>query len=83
MYILNGTVFLVSDHPNTLPSRDRMISTSAPIENGLSAEMSRRPTDKEMRFINSVDAKQLFGNGADIIPGVTVISVLSVACSGG
>jgi hypothetical protein len=72
MYILNGTVFLVSDQPSTLPDKDQMISTSAYIKNGKEAELSRLPTNKEMRFVSTAEAKLLFGDGADIIPGVTV-----------
>jgi hypothetical protein len=73
MYILNGTVFLVSDQPSTLPDKHQMTSTSAFIENGREAELSRLPTDKEMRFVSTAEAKLLFSDGADIIPGVTVI----------
>jgi hypothetical protein len=72
MYILNGTVFLVSDHPSTLPGKEQMTSTSAQIMTGLAAELTRLPTDKEIRFVSTVEANHLFGSGADIIPGVTV-----------
>lgn len=55
-----------------------MTSTSARIETGLVAESSRLPTDNEMRFIGTSEAKLLFGRGPSVIPGVTVIFYLDL-----
>ncbi|KAF8273430.1 hypothetical protein EI94DRAFT_1715877 [Lactarius quietus] len=57
MYILNGTVYLVSDEPETFP--DRKFMTSA----GINIENSPKCT---------AEAKKLFGTSANRIQGVTV-----------
>jgi hypothetical protein len=49
-----------------------VISTGITVENGPIEEAKRIPTDKEMRFISTKEARQLFGTGAEIIGGVTV-----------
>jgi hypothetical protein len=72
MYILNGTVFLVSDQPEKLPDRKNITSNAGKIQGGLVGEQMRLPNDKHMRIIGTKEAKQLFGTGASIIDGVTV-----------
>lgn len=72
MYILNGTIFVVTDEPETVPDISKMISKAHRIENGVEAETARLPGDNEMRIISTKEARQLFGTGAGIIDGVTV-----------
>lgn len=72
LYSLNGTLYVVTDEPETIPARRMMISTAAMIANGPVAEAKRVPTDKEMRIISTATAKELFGLGADRMDGVTV-----------
>lgn len=72
MYILNGTVYLVSDEPETFPDRKFMTSTGINIENGPLKTAARLPTDKDMRIISTAEAKKLFGTGANRVQGVTV-----------
>jgi hypothetical protein len=72
MYIFNGTVFIVSDKPENIPARNMITSTGVPVENGPIEEAKRIPTDNDLRTISPREAKKLFGNGAEIIDGVTV-----------
>ncbi|KAI0938832.1 hypothetical protein AcW1_001531 [Taiwanofungus camphoratus] len=71
LYILNGTAYVVSDHPETIPDRSLMTSTALFIENGPVAEAARMPTDKEMRIISTNQARLLFGEDAERLDGVT------------
>lgn len=71
MYILNGTVYLVSDEPETFPDRRFMTSPGINIENDPDKVAARQPTDKDMRIISTAEAKKLFGTGANRVQGVT------------
>ena len=70
MYIYNGTVYLVSDEPETFPDRKFMTSSGANIEDKKVAV--RLPTEKDMRIISTSEARKLFGTGANRVQGVTV-----------
>lgn len=72
MYLLNGTVYLVSDEPETFPDRKFITSAGINIENGPEAVAARLPTDKDLRVISTAEAKKLFGTGANRVQGVTV-----------
>ncbi|KAI0292532.1 hypothetical protein BC826DRAFT_1018526 [Russula brevipes] len=71
MYILNGTVYLVSDDPETFPDRKVMTSSGIDIENGAERVAARLPTDRDMRIISTSEARKLFGTGANRVQGVT------------
>ena len=70
--MLNGTLYIVSDEPETVPELKRVISTAVFIENGPVAQANRIPTDKDMRVISTEEAKRLFGIDAARLDGVTV-----------
>jgi hypothetical protein len=72
MYILNGTVYLVSDEPETFPNRKFMTSAGINIGNSPDMVLARQPTDKDMRIISTAEAKKLFGTSANRVQGVTV-----------
>jgi len=72
MYIYNGTVYLVSDDPETFPDRKYMTSPGIPIDNTPESAVARLPTDKDMRIISTSAARKLFGTGANRVQGVTV-----------
>ena len=72
MYIFNGTVYLVSDEPDTFPDRKFMTSSGKIVENTAESVAARMPTDKDMRIISTSAARKLFGTGANRIQGVTV-----------
>ena len=72
LYLLNGTLYIVSDEPSKIPIRQFMISTGVPVENGDVEYAKRVPTDKEMQVITPQRAKQSFGLDAELIDGVSV-----------
>lgn len=72
LYALNGTFYVVTDDPASVPDRNFIISTALRILNGPIEAAKRIPTDKELRIIPTADAKTLFGSGADVLDGVTV-----------
>jgi len=76
LYALNGTLYVVTDDPASVPDRKLMVSTALRIANGPVEEAKRMPTDKEMQVISTADAKILFGSGADVLDGVTVRLVI-------
>ncbi|OSX63259.1 hypothetical protein POSPLADRAFT_1073979 [Postia placenta MAD-698-R-SB12] len=71
LYLLNGTVYIVTDTPETIPDRSRITSTAVFINNGPIAEAERIPTDKEMRIVSTNQARLLFGPSAERLDGVT------------
>ncbi|KZT19009.1 hypothetical protein NEOLEDRAFT_1142654 [Neolentinus lepideus HHB14362 ss-1] len=72
LYIYNGTAYIVTDHSESIPDRNKMISTGKPIHNGPEEVASRLPTDREMRIIGTKEAETLFGaNSASRIDGVS------------
>ncbi|CAL1709260.1 unnamed protein product [Somion occarium] len=74
LYILNGTTYVVTDSPHTIPDRALMTSTSIAIKNGKAEELKRRPTDREMRIINTDEARKLFGTQAERLDGVSFLA---------
>ncbi|KAI6046350.1 hypothetical protein EDC04DRAFT_2630162 [Pisolithus marmoratus] len=59
---MNGTVFVVTDKPETIPPRKMLTSTGVEIKND---------PDREMRIISVAEARELFGPAATLIDGVT------------
>lgn len=76
LYVLNGTLYVVTDDPASVPDRKLMISTALRIANGPVEVEKRIPTDKELQVISTANAKTLFGSGADVLDGVTVRLVI-------
>lgn len=72
LYLLNGTLYIVTDKPDSIPDRNLITSTGINIENGAEAWEARHPTDKEMRIVTPQEAKAIFGPDAQIIDGVSV-----------
>ncbi|KAH6911447.1 hypothetical protein BKA70DRAFT_1267708 [Coprinopsis sp. MPI-PUGE-AT-0042] len=73
LYILKGVVYIVSDEPSSVPDVQFIYSKALYIENGAAAEESRLPTDNEIRVISTLEARRLFGTGAQIIDGVNFL----------
>lgn len=78
LYVLNGTLYIVSDQPDNVPDTSKMYSKGLFIENGAEAEAARLPTDEDMQIISSAQAKRLFGTGAQRIDGVSVCRSLLI-----
>ena len=72
LFLLNGTVFVVTDDPESVPDRKTITSTGVKIENGAEAIAARLPTDRELRVITIAEAQELFGTSADLMDGITV-----------
>lgn len=72
LYVMNGTVFVVADAPETIPSPETLTSTGIEIKNEPELVAARFPTDREMRIISPGDAIELFGSSATLVDGITV-----------
>ena len=72
MYVLNGTVYIVSNDPSSVPPIRHITSSGYRIENGEEQVKLREPSDRDMRVISSDEAARLFGKGASRIEGVSV-----------
>lgn len=78
LYILNGTVYIVSNDPNDIPDVRYMYSKGIDITN---EDHDRRlPTASDIQVITAKEAAKLFGTGAHIIDGVSVRSTRSLLC---
>ena len=72
LYALNGTLYVVTDDPASVPDRSLMISKALRIANGPVEAAKRLPTNQELQVISTASAKTLFGSGACALDGVTV-----------
>lgn len=75
LYVMNGTVFVVTDAPETIPPRKTLTSTGIEIKGSPELVKARLPTDREMRIISPEHAIELFGSGATLIDGITVSNI--------
>ncbi|TDL21873.1 hypothetical protein BD410DRAFT_803963 [Rickenella mellea] len=69
LYILNGTLYVVSFNRTSFPELRLMYSTGRNLKNGKEEASKRLPTDKEIRIISPVEARRLFGTSATRIDG--------------
>lgn len=76
LFLLNGTVFVVTDDPEFIPDRKTITSAGIKIENGPEATAARLPTDRDLRVISVGEAQELFGTSADLMDGTTVRHVV-------
>jgi hypothetical protein len=72
LFVLNGTVFVVTDYPDSIPDLITITSTGVEIHNSKEDIDSRTPGDREMRVVSPNQAESLFGSSAESIDGVTV-----------
>lgn len=81
LYIYKGTVYIVSDHPHTVPDVQFILSKGVPIRLGEEAEEARLPTENEIKVISSKESKKLFGGtSANVIDGFSV-RILFLICN--
>jgi hypothetical protein len=73
VYLFNGTWYIVTDHPSSIPFLRHMVSTGAEIWNDEESIRRREPTEKDMRIIFPSEAKRLWGNSASRVSGVTLL----------
>ncbi|KAF9513775.1 hypothetical protein BS47DRAFT_1392986 [Hydnum rufescens UP504] len=68
--LMNETMFIVTNHPESFPEPQFMFSKSIEAAHGPSWPQSM-PTSKEIQLINTTSAYSLFGSSASRIEGVT------------
>ncbi|KAI0700188.1 hypothetical protein BC835DRAFT_1412209 [Cytidiella melzeri] len=71
LYSKNGTFYIVTDDPTDVPPLNLIISSGIFLTSGPTDELKRLPTDKDMRVIDTTEAKKLFGDRAQRLDGVT------------
>ncbi|KAK4683449.1 hypothetical protein P7C73_g6815, partial [Tremellales sp. Uapishka_1] len=72
-YLYNGTWFLVTDYPSSIPLLRLMTSTGGEIWNDEESIKGREPTAKDMRIIFPSEAKRLWGQSASRVSGTTFL----------
>jgi hypothetical protein len=75
LYFKHGTFYIVTDDPTDVPPLKLIISSGIFLTSGPTDELKRLPTDKDMRIIDTSEAKKLFGDRAQRLDGVTVRSI--------
>ena len=75
LYFKHGTFYIVTDDPTDIPPLKLIISSGIFLTSGPTDELKRLPTDKDMRVIDTAEAKKLFGDRAQRLDGVTVRQV--------
>jgi hypothetical protein len=68
LYILDGTIYIVTSKPDTVPELKMMISNGLPLE----LESENKPTSKTIMVITPQEAILLFGMSAGLLDGVSV-----------
>lgn len=72
LYVHQGTVYIVTDDPKSVPPLDEITSTGHPIEHGPEEAKLRTPTDQDIQVISPEEADQRFRETALRLEGVTV-----------
>ncbi|WVQ82768.1 hypothetical protein IAT38_004900 [Cryptococcus sp. DSM 104549] len=73
VYLFNGTWFIVTDNPSTIPLLRLMTSTGNEIWNDDESIKGREPTENDMRIIFPSEAKRLWGHSASLVSGSTLL----------
>ncbi|AAW42198.1 expressed protein [Cryptococcus deneoformans JEC21] len=73
VYLFNGTWFIVTDHPSSIPLLRLMASTGNEIWNDEESIRGREPTEKDMRIIFPSEAKKLWGQSASLVSGASFV----------
>lgn len=74
LYLLNSTLYVVSDEPESMPDIEFVLSKGLDIENGKAAEDSRLPTAKELSIVSSKQAASMFQGHVQTLAGTSVSS---------
>jgi len=72
LYVFKGIVYIVTDHPSTVPDVQFIYSKALFIQPGAEEEAKRLPTKDEIQVISTKEARKLFGMSAQTIDGFTV-----------
>ncbi|KZV84367.1 hypothetical protein EXIGLDRAFT_753895 [Exidia glandulosa HHB12029] len=72
LYIINGTMLIVTDKPGDVPDRQLITSTGVQISHEEELVRARKPTDKQIRVVSVQEAEAMFaGRNATVISGTT------------
>lgn len=72
LYFKNGTFYIVTDNKEEVPDMELVISSGIYLTTGTADEVKRLPTEKDMRVIDTDEARKLLGTQAERLDGVTV-----------
>jgi hypothetical protein len=72
LYAFKGVIFIVTDSPSTIPDLSSICSKGIFVLPGRNNELSRLPTEENIRVISSEQAEQLFGSDIETVDGITV-----------
>ncbi|TXT11229.1 hypothetical protein VHUM_01980 [Vanrija humicola] len=73
IYLLNGTFYIVTEHPSSIPLLRMMASTGREIWNDEESIKGREPTERDMRIVFPSEAKRLWGHSASRVSGTTLL----------
>ncbi|KAF8515353.1 hypothetical protein BU17DRAFT_76857 [Hysterangium stoloniferum] len=73
LYLCNGTIFIVTDEPKTIPDRMLLTSSGAPLSNKPEEILAIDPTDADLQIITSQKAKEIFGSSALWLGGTSFV----------
>ncbi|KAL5512942.1 hypothetical protein ACEPAH_3340 [Sanghuangporus vaninii] len=60
LYIYNGTIYIVTSSPESIPELMYITSSGYDMHNGQEEVLKRRPTDKDIRVVSPSEAQHLF-----------------------
>ncbi|KAL5492147.1 hypothetical protein ACEPAI_3594 [Sanghuangporus weigelae] len=60
LYIYNGTIYIVTSSPESIPGLMYITSSGYDMHNGREEVLKRRPTDKDIRVVSPSEAQHLF-----------------------
>jgi hypothetical protein len=72
LYVREGTIYIVTDYPELVPPHNEITSTGQMVGDGGNNLPDLEPTDAEIRTISTEEARELFGEYAIKMEGVTV-----------
>ena len=72
LYVLEGTVIVVTDSPELIPNPQEIISKGQKIQDENVNLQQLEPTEKEFKIISTEEAKLLFGSSSIRISGISV-----------
>ncbi|WVN85397.1 uncharacterized protein L203_100543 [Cryptococcus depauperatus CBS 7841] len=73
VYLFNGTWFIVTENPSSIPLLRLMVSTGNEIWNDEESIQGREPTEKDMRIIFPSESQRLWGHSASFVSGSTFL----------
>lgn len=73
LYAYKGTFYVVSDTPSSIPDISALLSKGINIAPGREGDPDRLPGPEDIQIITKAQARQLFGQGASIVDGLSFI----------